>query len=131
MNLEGDNRNYLESLVSLYQLLINLDGHVDEKEKKIGETMRKQEGIEEWKFNYYLKRVEKLDRAQLLQLIITSLSKCDYESQVRCIAWVSNIANSDGFMSPEEWKLIFYIYDTRLKLDIKDILEVQKKLLHP
>ncbi len=94
----------------------------------MGEIMRKHEEIEEWQFNYYMKRVAKLDKAQLLQLIVTSLGKCDYESQVKCIAWVSIIANSDGFMDPEEWKLIFYIYDTRLKLNIKDILEVQKKL---
>lgn len=130
MNPDDNKRNYLESLVSLYQLLINIDGHVDDKEKRMGEVMRKHEEIEEWKFNYHLKRVADLDRAQLLQLIINSLSKCDYESQVRCLAWISTIANSDGFMSPEEWKLIFYIYDTRLKLNIKDILEVQKKLPH-
>ena len=60
-----------------------------------------------------------------------SLKKCNHESKVRSIAWMSLIANSDGFMDPQEWKLIYYIYNTELKLKLSEIMEMQKQLPRP
>ena len=78
-----------------------------------------------------MKKISDLDKKQIIAECIASLKKCDYQLKVKCIAWMSLIANSDGFMAPEEWKLIYYIYNTELKLDLKDILETQKQLPRP
>ena len=115
----------------LYHLLINADGHVDEKELSMGRLMKKHENIDDWQFNYHLKRISDLNKEQIVAECINSLKKCEYEMKVKCIAWMSLIANSDGFMAPEEWKLIYYIYNTELKLNLKDILEMQKQLPRP
>lgn len=131
MTLTDNKLNYFGGLVSLYHLLINADGHVDEKELKMGQVMRKHENIEDWEFNYFLNKVADQNKDEVIQECIKSLNKCDYELKVKCIAWMSLIANSDGFMDPEEWKLIYYIYNTELKLNLSDILEMQKKLPRP
>jgi uncharacterized tellurite resistance protein B-like protein len=128
MTLTDKKTNYFGGLVMLYHLLINADGHVDEKELSMGRLMKKHENIDDWEFDYYLKRIADIDKEQIIKECVNSLKKCTYDNKVKCIAWMSLIANSDGFMAPEEWKLIYYIYNTELKLDLKDILEMQKQL---
>jgi uncharacterized tellurite resistance protein B-like protein len=131
MTITDNKTNYFGGLVMLYHLLINADGRVDEKELSMGRLMKKHENIDDWQFNYHLKRIADLNKQQIVTECINSLKKCEYEMKVKCIAWMSLIANSDGFMAPEEWKLIYYIYNTELKLNLKDILEMQKQLPRP
>lgn len=131
MTLTQNRTNYYGGLVSLYHLLINADGHVDEKELRMGRLMRKHENIDEWEFNYFLNKVASMEKQEIVRECVESLKKCDMEWRIKCIAWMSMIANSDGFMAPEEWKLIYYIYNTELKLNLADILDMQKKLPRP
>ena len=131
MTLTENKTNYLSGLVTLYHLLINADGHIDNKEIVMGELMKKHENIDDWEFDNHLNLISDLDQKQNTKNCISALHKCDYDSKVKCVAWMSLIANSDGFMAPEEWKLIYLIYNTELKLNLKDILEVQKQLPRP
>jgi len=131
MTLTDNKTHYFAGLVALYHLLITADGRVDEKELKMGEVMKKYENIDDFEFDYHLKRISELDKEVVIHDCITSLRKCDYDWKIRCIAWLSLIANSDGFMDPEEWKLIYKIYNTELNLDLTDILEMQKSLPRP
>ncbi len=128
MTLTENKTHYFGGLVALYHLLITADGQVDDREIRMGEMMRKHEKIEDWEFNYFLKKFAEQEKEQIVEECIISLKKCDYEWRVRCIAWMSLIANSDGFMAPEEWKLIYYIYNTKLKLNLADILDIQRDL---
>lgn len=128
MTLTQRKTHYCSGLVSLYHLLINADGHVDEKELKMGEMMKKHENIDDWEFNYHMKKVAEKKKEELILECVQSLKKCDYELKVKCIAWMSLIANSDGFMAPEEWRLIYRIYNSELNLNLADILATQKKL---
>ena len=131
MSIIENKTQYIESLVLLYHLLIHADGRIDEKELKMGELMKKHEKIGDWEFNHLLDKVSKMDNDETLRDCIASLKKCDYNLQVKCIAWMSLIANSDGFMDPEEWKLIYLLYHKELKLKLSDILEMQKQLPRP
>ena len=131
MTVTESKSHYLEGLVSLYHLLITADGHIDDKEVKMGEVMKKSENIDDWEFKFYLSKIKEERKEIVINNCIESLSKCDQDLRVRCIAWLSLIANSDGFMDPEEWKLIYYIYNTALKLNLTDILEMQKSLPRP
>jgi len=128
MTLTQKKTHYYAGLVSLYHLLINADGHVDDKELKMGQLMKKHENMDDWEFNYHLRKVAEKKKEELISECVLSLKKCDYELKIRCIAWMSLIANSDGFMAPEEWKLIYKIYNTELNLNLADILAMQKKL---
>jgi len=128
MTITKNKTHYLTGLVSLYHLLIHADGYIDEKELKMGDLMKKYEKIDDLEFDYYHNIMGKLNSEQLIKKCIKSLNKCDYEWKIRCIAWMSLIANIDGFMDPEEWKLLYYIYHTELELDLADILEMQRNL---
>ena len=131
MTITENKTHYFGGLVTLYHLLINADGHVDEKELRMGELMKKHENIDDWEFNYHLEKVSTMKEEELIDECVTNLKKCDLDWRIKCIAWMSMIANCDGFMTSEEWKLIYHIYNTRLNLNLSDILAVQKSLPRP
>lgn len=115
-------------MVGLYYLLIHADGDVNEKEISSGQLMIKYEGIEEIAFNNLLNAYSDAEKDVLLNQCVASLKNCTTEDQIRIIAWMTRVANSDGFMDPEEWKLIYQIYYRELDLDLQDILQAQKTL---
>ena len=131
MTLIDNKINYIEGLVSLYHLLINADGHVDDKELKMGELMKTHEKIDDYMFDFYLNKISTQENKVVFDACVNSLNKCEHDWKVKCIAWMSLIANSDGFMDPEEWKLIYSIYNKELNLNLNDILEMQKQLPRP
>jgi len=128
MTLTDNKTSYIEGLVSLYHLLINADGYIDKKEIKMGELMKKYENIDDSLFNHLLDKISSQKKNEIISDCVDSLNKCEYELKVKCIAWMSLIANSDGFMAAEEWKLIYFIYNKELNLNLNDILEMQKHL---
>jgi uncharacterized tellurite resistance protein B-like protein len=121
-------KNYLSGMVALYYLLIHADGEVNEKEVKSGEIMRQHEGINEMEFEDLLELYKRQDKEILYEECVNTLRGCSYSDQVKIVAWMSRIANSDGFMDPREWKLIYQVYYRELGLDLQDILQVQKSL---
>jgi uncharacterized tellurite resistance protein B-like protein len=128
MTLTENKTNFFGGLVTLYHLLITADGHVDDKELRMGELMKQHENINDNDFNFYLEQIADKKKEDIIAECVDNLKKCDEELRIKSIAWMSLIANSDGFMAPEEWKLIYYIYNTQLKLNLSDILAMQKTL---
>lgn len=128
MTLTTLKTDQVEGLISLYFLLINADGPANENEIKMGELMKEHEGISDLEYDTFLHKISKLEKSQILKDSIASLKNCEYEWKVKCIAWMSLIANSNGFMAPEEWQLIQHIYSEELKLELSDILEMHKQL---
>src|SRR5258706_15962227 len=88
--------------------------------------MAKIEGLHE--FESKLESLKGKDATQLLAASIGALKKLDRKQQIRCIAWMCVIANSDGFMDKEEWSLIYKIYNGELGLTLNEIMETQKEL---
>lgn len=117
-----------EGLIALYYLLIQADGKISDKELKMGEVMCKHEKIDEETFNIQIKNHDKVGADELYSKCVNSLKSCDEEFKIKTVAWMSLIANSDGFMSPDEWKLIYKVYCKELNLRLDDILAYQKSL---
>ena len=120
--------NYKSIMTSLYYLLIYADGKVNEREISLGKKMMTAEGFEERGFEATLESLKAKDKSTLLTECVTGLRKLEIKAQIRCIAWLCVIANSDGFMDKEEWVLIYRIYHTELKLSLDDIMKTQKEL---
>ena len=108
--------------------MIHADGEVNEKEVESGLMMIKYEGIDEAQFNDRFKKCRNIDDEILYRSSIKALSKCDKETQIRTVAWISRIADSDGYVDPREWDLIYRTYELELKLDLGKILDVLKTL---
>ncbi|MCC5932218.1 MAG: TerB family tellurite resistance protein [Cyclobacteriaceae bacterium] len=119
---------YRSALLSLYHLLIEADGHVSSKELEMGEIMRVHEGIPKSEFENLITSIRNLPGEQVLEQCINYLRKTDLNHQVKCLAWLSLIANSDGFMDTTEWALIYRIYAKELKLDLAEIMKKQREL---
>ncbi len=120
--------DYKATLTGLYHLLVLADDNVNEKELSFGKEMLKIEGIDEASFKTQMEGLKTKDGAKILAECITGLKKLDKKKQIRCLAWLSVIANSDGFMDKEEWELIYKIYHTELGLPLDEIMKMQKEL---
>jgi uncharacterized tellurite resistance protein B-like protein len=104
------------------------DGVVHEKEITLGKKMCDHENFDFTEFHLLMDKYKNMQKQDVYNECVAALSRLKYASQVRCLAWMSNIANSDGFMSTDEWKLIFRIYKKELNINQADIITVQKQL---
>lgn len=120
--------NYKEVLTNLYFDLICADGHINEKEVSMGRKMVEFEGIDEQYFFSKIKLLEIDKQSNHLTEAIEALRKLTREEQIKCIAWLCVVANSDGFMDKTEWQMIYKIYHKELQLPLEDIMKMQKEL---
>jgi hypothetical protein len=127
-HMPDSRQDFTEGLVSLYHLLINADGRVDNRELAAGAFMCRQEGIPQDLFERRLAEIAALPREHVLRAGIDALKRCSREEQLRCLAWISHLTNADGYMDSEEWKLLYRIYHKSLRLKLQDILDEQSRL---
>jgi uncharacterized tellurite resistance protein B-like protein len=119
---------YKEVLTKLYFILVCADGNVNEKEVSYGRKMVEAEGIDESFFLSQIKLLEASAQQAKLPEAIANLKTLKREEQIRAIAWLCIIANSDGFMDKTEWQMIYRIYHKELHLPLEEIMKVQKTL---
>lgn len=120
--------DYKTIITNLYYLLIYADGKVNERELALGRRMIEAEGFDVVKFDEQLEVLKTKNINTLYQECLVGLKKLGAKQQIRCIAWLCVIANSDGFMDKEEWILIYKIYHTELKLSLDEVMKTQKEL---
>ncbi|MBS1509146.1 MAG: TerB family tellurite resistance protein [Bacteroidetes bacterium] len=120
--------NYKHIIIKLYHLLVLADGKVNEREVSSGKQMTKAEGISEEEFASVLDSLRKRNPSVVYSECLEELKKLSRDKQIRCLAWLSVIANSDGFMDKTEWQFIYKIYHTELGLKLDEILKAQKEL---
>jgi uncharacterized tellurite resistance protein B-like protein len=120
---------YFNALSALYLMLVLADGEEDERELRMCAKMLNFEGIARDRFEQLRKSIEGVEESDLYDICLRTLRNCPRDLQVRCLAWMAIIANADGFMAPEEWKLIYKIYHGELQLDLKAIMAEQKQLI--
>jgi uncharacterized tellurite resistance protein B-like protein len=120
--------DYKSTITSLFYLLIYADGSVNEKELNRGKQMMFAEGINEEKFNERIEQLSTIPADILYKNCLTGLKKMSKDLQIKSIAWLCVIANSDGFMDKKEWMLIYKIYHTELGLKLDDVMKTQREL---
>jgi len=121
--------NHKPTLIKLYHLLVSADGgNVNEKEILAGKQMSKVEGINEFEFDRIIDSLKKRNASVVLSECVEELKKFDHEQQVRCIGWLSVIANADGFMDKSEWHFIYNLYHRELSLQLDEVMKKQKEL---
>ena len=121
--------NLKPTLIKLYHLLVSADGTINEKELVAGKQMINAEGINEFEFDRIIDNLKKRNASVLYSECVEELKKLDNDKQIRCIAWLSLIANSDGFMDKTEWHFIYKLYHVELGLQLDDVMKKQKDLI--
>ena len=124
----AQSEKFTEAIVSLYHLISSADGKISDFEKRICELMMKSEGIEVPEFEMIINTIDQLSQDEIYAKSIDLLKSCTKDEQIKAMAWMRGIANSDGFMAKEEWSLIFKIYKKELNLNLKDIIEYKLPL---
>ena len=120
--------NFKTIIIRLYYMLIYSDGKVNQGEISLGKKMIEAEGISEAEFNAQLEALKKRDTTSIYNECLADLKRLKPEAQMRSIAWMCVLANSDGFMDKTEWSFIYKIYHKELHLPLDNIMEVQKEL---
>ena len=120
--------NFNSIVVRLYYILIQSDGKVNDAEIALGKRMIEAERISEFEFNYMLNALKQKDIVTITRECIADLKRSKRELQIRAIAWMCVLANSDGFMDKTEWQFIYKIYHKELNLPLDAVMEVQKEL---
>jgi len=120
--------NFNSIVVRLYHILIQSDGRVNDAEIALGKRMIEAERISEFEFNYMLNALKQKDITTITKECISDLKRSKREHQIRAIAWMCVLANSDGFMDKAEWQFIYKVYHKELNLPLDAIMEVQKEL---
>jgi uncharacterized tellurite resistance protein B-like protein len=120
--------NFKAVIIRLYYMLIYSDGKVNQGEVSLGKKMIETEAIPEIDFNSQLEALKKKDANTIYKECLADLKRLKPELQIRSIAWMCVLANSDGFMDKAEWQFIYKIYHKELHLPLDAIMEVQKEL---
>jgi uncharacterized tellurite resistance protein B-like protein len=120
--------NYKATITRLYFMLIYSDGKVNQGEISLGKKMIQAEGIVESEFNSQLESLKGRELSTIYKECLADLKRLKPQQQIRCIAWLCVLANSDGFMDRAEWQFIYKIYHKELHLPLDEIMEVQKEL---
>lgn len=119
------------TIAQLYYLIITADGKIDEREIEMGKLLVKMEGLNDELFRKEMDRLTdgNIDVIQIIDECLSVLEKLEMRLQIRYMAWVCVIANSDGFMDKKEWELVYKLYSGVLNLPMDRIMIEQKEIL--
>jgi uncharacterized tellurite resistance protein B-like protein len=120
--------NYQTTISKLYFLLISADGKINESEIAFGEKMAELEGLQIQDFRSMIDILKGKDSSTIFLESISGLKRLDQKKQIRAIAWLCAVANSDGFMDKTEWQFIYNLYHKELSLSMDAIMAEQKEL---
>lgn len=115
-------------LIKLYYLLVTADGEVDEKEFEMGQKMISLEGIDKNLFREMLEDLKQQNKELIYVESIKEMQQLTSATRIRYMAWMTLIANVDGFMDEREWQFIYKLYHKDLGLSLSDIMNKQKEL---
>ena len=119
---------FKETLVKAYFYISSADGKIDQKEVEMGNKMIAKELIDKKEFEKKIESYQCETPECIINSLKDDLKKLKREEQIKIIAYMSNIANSDGFMDPAEWKMIYNLYKNELNLTLEEIISMQKQI---
>ncbi len=119
---------FKETLIKAYYYISSADGSVDTKEIEMGNKMIRKESIDKDAFQKKIESYNAETPEGIIRSLTDDLRKLKREQQIRIIAYMSNVANADGFMDPKEWKMIYNLYKNELNLPLEEIIMVQKTI---
>ena len=118
-----------ETLVTLFYLLVNVDGEVNYQELAIGKKMAKAERIAPQLFERWLSQLYEKKESSILDECLHKLKTLKRQEQQYCMAWVTTIAKSDGYIAKKEGKLIQNTFIEQLNLTYQDTVALQQIII--
>ncbi len=123
MKNNGTSTNFIESTISFYYLIASADGKTNQFESKMYDFLKATEGITDQESKDTLLKLNAMTDQEIFKNGVTKLNACSKEEQVKCLAWMNKLANSDGRLDDEEWSIIYKVYKKELDLTLEEILD--------
>ncbi len=116
---------YKLALLHLIHVLVNADGVVDERERQLLETIRKEESISDAVFHAFEARIMSSATKSVYEHGMKLLEDCSDEEKLQVFAHLYRMALADDDMNMREVRLLFYALRTT-QIDFDDVMLVAR-----
>jgi uncharacterized tellurite resistance protein B-like protein len=116
---------YKLALLHLIHVLVNADGVVDERERQVLETIRREENISDAVFHAFEARIISSATKNVYEHGMKLLEDCSDEEKLQVFAHLYRMALADDDMNMREVRLLFYALRTT-QIDFDDVMLVAR-----
>ncbi len=116
---------YKLALLHLIHVLVNADGVVDERERQLLETIRREENISDAVFHAFEARIISSATKNVYEHGMKLLEDCSDEEKLQVFAHLYRMALADDDMNMREVRLLFYALRTT-QIDFDDVMLVAR-----
>jgi uncharacterized tellurite resistance protein B-like protein len=116
---------YKLALLHLIHVLVNADGVVDERERQVLETIRREENISDAVFHAFEARIISSATKNVYDHGMKLLEDCSDEEKLQVFAHLYRMALADDDMNMREVRLLFYALRTT-QIDFDDVMLVAR-----
>jgi uncharacterized tellurite resistance protein B-like protein len=116
---------YKLALLHLIHVLVNADGVVDERERQLLETIRREENISDAVFHAFEARITGSTTKDVYAHGMKLLEDCPDEEKLQVFAHLYRMALADDDMNMREVRLLFYALRTT-QIDFDDVMLVAR-----
>lgn len=110
--------NFKLGLLHFVHILINADGHIDDREMAAIQAIKKEEVIEDDVFQEFSKSIASLKEHEIHERGVTLLNQCSEEERLCAFVHLFRIAESDASINMKEVRLLMYsIKATKIEFD--------------
>jgi uncharacterized tellurite resistance protein B-like protein len=112
------NTNLQLGLLHLVHLLVNVDGHVDERERKAIEHIRAEENITDSVYREFEQKVAAGSADSIYEQGMAYLAKCSDDERLTVFVHLYKLAGADSSISSKEIRFLFYgLKETKLSFE--------------
>lgn len=114
------NSNYHLGLLHLVHILINADGHIDEREMKMLQHIKQEEKIEDSIFQGFAKGISAAKKQEIYVKGLALLNSCTEEEKLCAFAHLFKLAEADTTIDMNEIRLLMAAIK-QTKVDFEDV----------
>ena len=113
--------NFKLGLLHFVHMLINVDGHIDDREMAAIQAIKKEEHIDDELFQEFSKSISNSKEHDIHQRGVELLNSCTEEERLCAFVHLFRIAESDTSINMKEVRLLMYSIKAT-KIDFDDVV---------
>lgn len=113
--------NFQLGLLHFVHLVINADGQINESERSAMLAIKEEEGISDYLFDYFERKVRTRGEHEIYTDGITLLNRCTEDERLCAFVHLYRLAESDSNIHEKEIRLLLYAIDETC-IDYEDIV---------
>jgi uncharacterized tellurite resistance protein B-like protein len=130
------NLNFQLGLLHFVHLLVMVDGHIDEREKRAILAIREEEEIPEQVFRNFERAIARKTEKEIYQEGVDLLNRCDEEEKLCAFVHLYQLSEADDKIHVKEVRLLLYsLKATRIDFDDVELtarmVSIRNAQFHP